>query len=147
MAGRKQQSIWTVKDGTVTKYDGQTSAAKLLGIKQGSISYALRSGRETKGYRFFYNEPTEEEIADANKPKPTKKTRNTQACIEKIQNLVFEVDCTNREVFFLERSREKRVAQLEAFVRKRLEPRWRNIEKNKAVLEKRFLSELLKSLK
>lgn len=141
----KKRPIWTRNSqGEITKYEGRKDAAEALGVPQAYINYMLDHNKTKNGVRVFNHEPTEEEI---NAPSTPLYKRANSVCKEFIENQEFEVNCDDREVFFLERSREARVNQLNAFIRKNLAPRWEVIPKMQANMEKRFVKEILESLK
>ena len=63
-----------------------------------------------------------------------------------LQGLEIEVNHKDREIFFLERSKEARKEQLRKFIHSKLNQRWLTIQKSQATLEKKFVQDLLDSL-
>lgn len=63
-----------------------------------------------------------------------------------LQGLEIEVNHKDREIFFLERSKEARKHQLKEFIHNHLRERWLTISKAQAILEKKFVQTLLDSL-
>ena len=142
---RTKKPIWTRNSqGEITRYEGRKDAAAAMGVPPAYINYMLDHHKSKNGVRIYEHEPTEEEINAQAMPMYE---RANSICKEQIDNQEFEVDCDDRQVFFLERSREARVNQLYAFIRKNLQPRWEVIPKMQANLEKRFVKEILESLK
>ena len=142
---RTKKPIWTRdSQGEITKYEARKDAAAALGVPQAYINYILSHHKSKNGVKVYEHEPTEEEI---NAPSIPLYKRANSVCKETIDHQEFEVNCDDREVFYLERSREARVNQLNAFIRKNLAPRWEVIPKMQANMEKRFVKEILESLK
>lgn len=63
-----------------------------------------------------------------------------------LQGLEIEVNHKDREIFFLERSKEARKHQLKEFIHNHLRERWLTISKAQAILEKKFVQTLLDSI-
>ena len=142
---RTKKPIWTRNEkGEITRFEGRKDAAAALGVPPAYINYMLDHHKSKNGVKVFEHEPTEQEI---NAPAMPMYERANSICKETIDQQEFEVNCDDREVFYLERSREARVNQLNAFIRKNLAPRWEVIPKMQANLEKRFVKEILESLK
>ena len=64
----------------------------------------------------------------------------------KLQGLELEVNHKDRQIFFLERSKEARKHQLKEFIHNHLRQRWLTIAKSQATLEKKFVQDLIYSL-
>lgn len=58
----------------------------------------------------------------------------------------FEVNHKDKQIFHLERSKEARKEQLRQFIHAKLNQRWMTIAQQQALLEKRFIKDLLDSL-
>lgn len=63
-----------------------------------------------------------------------------------LQGLEIEVNHKDREIFFLERSKEARKHQLKEFIHNHLRERWLTISKAQAILERKFVQTLLDSI-
>lgn len=63
-----------------------------------------------------------------------------------LQGLELEVNHKDRQIFFLERNKEARKEQLKQFIHSKLNQRWMTIAQQQALLEKRFVKDLLDSL-
>lgn len=64
----------------------------------------------------------------------------------KLQGLEIEVNHKDRQIFFLERSKEARKQQLKGFIHNHLRQRWLTIQKSQAILERKYVQTLLDSL-
>lgn len=64
----------------------------------------------------------------------------------KVGDLELEVNHKDRQIFFLERSKEARKHQLKEFIHCKLKQRWLTIQKSQATLERKFLQEIIDSL-
>lgn len=58
----------------------------------------------------------------------------------------FEVNHKDKQIFHLERNKEARKEQLKQFIHSKLNQRWMTIAQQQALLEKRFVKDLLDSL-
>lgn len=63
-----------------------------------------------------------------------------------LQGLQLEVNHKDKEIFFLERSKEARKEQLRQFIHSKLRERWLTIDKAQATLERHFIKALLNSI-
>lgn len=123
----------SIADAANHTKDTKTSAALIIYGK---------SKMSKRGYIYSRVPLSEEEIQ-----KLPLYERHNNDCKEQLSpKQVITVDCTDRQVFFLERSREGRKKQLEQFITNHLEYRWMTCNQKVAKLEQRFVRELLDSL-
>lgn len=64
----------------------------------------------------------------------------------KVGDLELEVNHKDKQIFHLERNKEARKQQLKQFIHSKLNQRWMTIQKSQAILERKFLQEIIDSL-
>lgn len=64
----------------------------------------------------------------------------------KVGDLELEVNHKDKQIFHLERNKEARKQQLKQFIHSKLNQRWMTIDKAQAILERKFLQEIIDSL-
>lgn len=74
------------------------------------------------------------------------RNRYKNATTVNLQGLELEVSHKDKQIFFLERNKEARKHQLKEFIHCKLKQRWLTINKSQAILERKFLQDLLDSL-
>lgn len=74
--------------------------------------------------------------------------RGTYKNATKLQvgNLEFEVNHKNKEIFNLGRSKEARKQLLKKFIYAKLHERWMTVSKTLALIEKKFVNDLIDSI-
>ena len=74
------------------------------------------------------------------------KKQYKNATTVKVENLEFEVNHRDLEIFHIERSKEARKNQLKQFIYCKLSKRWMEVPKNLAVMERKYINDLLDSI-
>ena len=151
---KRPKETFVYKNGEfVGRYDCQAYAADATGVSPCVIGRITRGeATSTKdGYHFSNRELTKEEMANlpiaGEKQQETKeRVRFNNRCKEYIENQEFEVDCDDRKIFFFERSKEGKKAQLKQYIYSKLKFHFLTIPKKQAILEKRFIDDLIDSL-
>lgn len=151
---KKPKETFVYKNGEfVGRYDCQAYAADATGVSPCVIGRITRGDTmSTKdGYHFSNRELTKEEmanlpIAGEKKEETKERVRFNNRCKEYIENQEFEVDCDDRKIFFFERSKEGKKAQLKQYIYSKLKFHFLTIPKKQAILEKRFINDLIDSL-
>ena len=64
----------------------------------------------------------------------------------KLGNLELETNHKSKEIFLLERSKDGRKKQLKQFITSKLKERWMTIPSTIAIMEKKFLQDLIDSI-
>ena len=147
--GKKPIKVWVYKDYELVKECqsmAEAAASTLESVT--TVRLYLNQPKATKRGYVFVSEPlTEEEIQHMpTKPEKKKEHRANSNCKVEIGNLELEVECSDHQVFFLERSKEARKAQLRQFIHNKLHTYWLTVPQKVSLLEKRFLQEILDSL-
>lgn len=151
---KRPKECWVYKNGEfIGKYDCQAYAAEATGVSPCVIGRITRGDTmSTKnGYHFSNRELTKEEmanlpIAGEKQEEAIERVRFNNRCKEYIENQEFEVDCDDRKIFFFERSKEGKKAQLKQYIYSKLKFHFLTIPKKQAILEKRFIDDLIDSL-
>ena len=147
--GKKPIKVWVYKDYELVKECkslAEAAASTLESIT--TVRLYLNQPKATRRGYVFVSEPlTPEEmehmpIAEKKKQEP----RANSNCKVEIGNLELEVECSDHQVFFLERSKEARKAQLRQFIYNKLHTYWLTVPQRVSLLDKRFLQEILDSL-
>lgn len=129
--------------------DSATEAAEYAQTTPTTVSQCANGRRlnHFNGWWFSYKELTKEEIEEAYTPKEKAQRRNNDDCYEQLSPTQrVAVDCDDRKVFYLERSRKARIEQLRQFITSSLQFKWLTQDKRTTALERRFLKEILASL-
>lgn len=129
--------------------DTATEAAKIANTSSTIVSECANGNRLNtfNGYWFSYHELTQEELNEAYRVKQKRPQRSNDDCFEQLSPTQrIQVNCDDRKVFYLERSRKARIAQLRQYIVTNLEFKWQTQDKKATALERRFLKEILESL-
>lgn len=141
---------YVYKDGEfVKKCSCIKEAAMLTNNNPSSVGRILDGKQEMtrNGYVFSLDELTQEEMEHMpRKEKIERPTRFNNNCKEFLMGQEFEVDCDDRDLFYLERSKEARKMQLKQYIYTRLRYHFLTIPKKRAALERRFINDILESL-
>lgn len=151
---RKPKECYVYRDGEfVGKFDSQLHAAEATNTNVSVVGMVARGVRKIakNGYYFSNRELTKDEIQALPLPKEKKeetkqRVRYNNQCKEIIENQEFEVDCKTREMFFFERSKEGKKAQLKQYIYSKLKFHFLTIPKKQAILEKRFIDTLINEI-
>ena len=151
---KRPKETFVYKNGEfVGRYECQAYAADATGVSPCVIGRITRGEAvSTKdGYHFSNKELTKEEmanlpIAGEKKEETKQRVRFNNQCKEFIENQEFEVDCKTRELFFFERSKEGKKAQLKQYIYSKLKFHFLTIPKKQAILEKRFIDTLINEI-
>ena len=149
MRGKKPKKVWVYKDYQLVR-ECQSMAEAAAATRENTTTvrtYLDKPKATRKGYVFVSEPLTEEEmqhmpIKEEKKYKP----RANSNCKVELGSLELEVECSNHQVFHLERSKEARKAQLRKFIYNQLRTYWLTVPQKVSLLDKRFLQEILDSL-
>jgi len=147
--GKKPVKVWVYKDYQLVKEcKSLTEAAASTLENIATVRIYLDKPKASKRGFVFVSEPlTEEEMQHMPiKEEKKQEERANSNCKVELGNLELEVACSDHQVFHLERSKEARKAQLRQFIYNKLYNHWMIVPQNIALLEKRFLQEILDSL-
>lgn len=151
---RKPKECYVYRDGEfVGKFDSQLHAAEATNTNVSVVGMIARGERKIakNGYYFSNRELTKEEmanlpIAGEKQEEAIERVRFNNRCKEYIENQEFEVDCDDRKIFFFERSKEGKKAQLKQYIYSKLKFHFLTIPKKQAILEKRFVDTLINEI-
>lgn len=144
---KKQIPIYVYnEEGVALHFDNIAKAADFTGDTPPTIAKRLCENKlSPRGYVYSKTELAPDELQKLFESN-NKIQRANQICKETENGYEYSVDCDNRKVFFLERSKEDRKNQLKRFIYSRLQYHWMTAPKPQVALEKRFLKEIISSL-
>lgn len=147
--GKKPIRVWVYKDYQLVKECkslAEAAASTLESIT--TVRLYLDQPKATRRGFVFVSEPLTEEEMEHMPTKLEKKQepRANTNCKVQLGNLELEVECSDHQVFHLERSKEARKAQLRQFIYTKLHTYWLTVPQRVSLLDKRFLQEILDSL-
>ena len=143
-------------DGMCRKFDSISQAALTMGEQPATLRNAAVDERITrKGYLYSFKQLTvnevdnkfkakEEKIASYKKNQP--KERANTNCKEFEDKFEYDVNCFDREVCYIPKTKEGKLNLLRNFIYSKLELQWERKPRQVVALEKRFIRELLHSL-
>lgn len=156
--GKPRVEVWVYgNDGMCRKFETITQCALEMQEHPVTIRQAAVDERITrKGYLYSFKQLTvnevdnkfkqlEEKKAKMKKNQPKEERQNPE-CKEFIGSQEFTVDCFNRQVTYVPKTRQQRVNLLKKLIWAKLELHWLSIPTKVANLEKRAFQELLNSL-
>ena len=160
---KEKVKVWAyTEDGVGTQFKCIAEAASANQENPQTVrGCALQQRISTKTeYLYSFDELSPNEVQEKydeffNKYKSKQKKREQQEkalqrsngnCKENEGQFEYEVDCWNREVTFIPRNRQARIALLKKLIWTHMEHRWMLEPKPVAALEKRAYKELLRSL-
>lgn len=149
MRGKKPKKVWVYKDyHLVRECKSLTEAAASTLESIATVRLYLDQPKATRRGNVFTSEPLTEEEMQHMPVKEEKKyePRANSNCKVELGNLELEVECSDHQVFHLERSKEARKAQLRQFIYTKLHTYWLTVPQRVSLLDKRFLQEILDSL-
>lgn len=149
------------EDGVATKFKSLADAVYALKCGMPTIKKYAASNAIIKDYLLAYEplqpqyvqekfEEHEKHIAEEAERKlekaKQKKQRSNSECKEILGIQEFSVNCSDRQVTYIPRSRQERIKLLKNLIWATLSDRWYQIPQKIATLEKRAFEELLSSL-
>lgn len=149
MRGRKAKKVWVYKNYQLVRECKSLTEAAASTLESIStvLKYLDKPKATRRGYVFVSEPLTEDEMENMPIKKEKKQEpRANSNCKVELGNLELEVECSDHQVFHLERSKEARKAQLRQFIYTKLYNHWMIVPQNIALLEKRFVQEILDSL-
>ena len=147
--GKKPIKVWVYKNYQLVKEcQSMAEAAASTLENTTTVRTYLDQPKATKRGYVFVSEPLTEEEMQHMPIKEEKKyePRANSNCKVELGNLEIEVECSDHQVFFLERSKEARKAQLKQFIYNKLHTYWLTVPQTVSLLDKRFLQEIIDSL-
>jgi len=148
MRGKKPKKVWVYKNYQLVKEcKSLTEAAASTLESIATVRTYLDKPKASKRGFVYVSEPlTQDEMEHMPIREEKKEERANSNCKVELGNLELEVACSDHQVFHIERSKEARKAQLRQFIYTKLYNHWMIVPQNIALLEKRFLQEILDSL-
>ena len=148
MRGKKPKKVCVYKNyQLVRECKSLTEAAASTLESISTVRTYLDKPKASKRGFVFVSEPlTQDEMEHMPIRKEKQEPRANSNCKVELGNLELEVACSDHQVFHLERSKEARKAQLRQFIYTKLYKHWMIVPQNIALLEKRFVQEILDSL-
>lgn len=147
--GKKPIKVWAYRNYQLVKEcKSLTEAAASTLESIATVRLYLDQPKATRKGYVFTSEPLTQEEMQHMPVKEEKKyePRANSNCKVQLGNLELEVECSDHQVFFLERSKEARKAQLRQFIYTKLHTYWLTVPQSVSLLDKRFLQEILDSL-
>lgn len=156
--GKAKVEVWAYgNDGMCRKFDSITEAALAMGENPVTLRLAANDGRITrKGFLYSFNQLTvnevdkkfnaREKIIASYKKNQPKEERANPDCKEFIGSQEFTVDCSNRQITYIPRTKKGKINLLKKLIWTKLEYHWMTIPTKIANIEKRAFQELLDSL-
>lgn len=146
--GKKPIKVWVYKDYQLVKecQSMAEAAASTLESVTTVRTYLNQPKATRRGYVFVSEPLTPEEMEHMPIKKEKQEPRANSNCKVQLGNLELEVECSDHQVFHLERSKEARKAQLRQFIYTKLHTYWLTVPQRVSLLDKRFLQEILDSL-
>lgn len=147
--GKKPIKVWAYRNYQLVKECkslAEAAASTLESIT--TVRLYLDQPKATRKGNVFTSEPLTQEEMQHMPVKEEKKyePRANSNCKVQLGNLELEVECSDHQVFFLERSKEARKAQLRQFIYNKLHTYWLTVPQRVSLLDKRFLQEIIDSL-
>ena len=147
--GKKPIKVWAYRNYQLVKECkslAEAAASTLESIT--TVRLYLDQPKATRKGNVFTSEPLTQEEMQHMPVKEEKKyePRANSNCKVQLGNLELEVECSDHQVFFLERSKEARKAQLRQFIYTKLHTYWLTVPQRVSLLDKRFIQEILDSL-
>ena len=137
----------------IGKFNSIKETAERCGVSTETIRYALKDGKTLKnGFYPSIKELTQADLENLS-VKPNDENvnikRNSGCFVKPLTqpNIEYKVDCKDKLVCHLARSRNARVDQLKDFIYNKLWTRWTTINPKLATLEKQFIREICNSLR
>lgn len=149
MRGKKPKKVWVYRNYQLVKEcQSMAEAAASTLENTTTVRTYLDQQKATRKGNVFTSEPLTQEEMQHMPIKEEKKyePRANSNCKVELGNLELEVECSNHQVFFLERSKEARKAQLKQFIYNKLHTYWLTVPQRVSLLDKRFLQEIIDSL-
>lgn len=146
--GKKPIKVWVYRNYQLVKEcQSMAEAAASTLENTTTVRTYLDQQKATRKGNVFTSEPlTEEEIQHMPIKEEKQEPRANSNCKVELGNLELEVLCSDHQVFFLERSKEARKAQLKQFIYNKLHTYWLTVPQRVSLLDKRFLQEIIDSL-
>lgn len=147
--GKKPIKVWVYKNYELIKEcQSMAEAAASTLENTTTVRTYLDQPKATRKGNVFTSQPlTQEEMQHMPIKKEKKyEPRANSNCKVELGNLELEVECSDHQVFFLERSKEARKAQLRQFIYNKLHTYWLTVPQTVSLLDKRFLQEIIDSL-
>ena len=147
--GKKPIKVWAYRNYQLVKECkslAEAAASTLESIT--TVRLYLDQPKATRKGNVFTSQPLTPEEMQHMPVKEEKKyePRANSNCKVQLGHLELEVECSNHQVFFLERSKEARKAQLRQFIYNKLHTYWLTVPERVSLLDKRFIQEILDSL-
>ena len=147
--GKKPIKVWAYRNYQLVKECkslAEAAASTLESIT--TVRLYLDKPKATRKGNVFTSQPLTQEEMQHMPVKEEKKyePRANSNCKVELGNLELEVECSDHQVFFLERSKEARKAQLRQFIYTKLHTYWLTVPQRVSLLDKRFIQEILDSL-
>ena len=147
--GKKPIKVWAYRNYQLVKECkslAEAAASTLESIT--TVRLYLDQPKATRKGNVFTSQPLTQEEMKHMPVKEEKKyePRANSNCKVQLGNLELEVECSDHQVFFLERSKEARKAQLRQFIYTKLHTYWLTVPQRVSLLDKRFIQEILDSL-
>ena len=147
--GKKPIKVWAYRNYQLVKECkslAEAAASTLESIT--TVRLYLDQPKATRKGNVFTSQPLTQEEMQHMPVKEEKKyePRANSNCKVQLGNLELEVECSDHQVFFLERSKEARKAQLRQFIYNKLHTYWLTVPQRVSLLDKRFIQEILDSL-
>lgn len=143
-------------DGMCRKFDSISQAALTMGEQPATLRNAAVDCRIARsGYLYSLKQLTVNEVTNkfeerdkkiASYKKNQPKERANTNCKEFEDKFEYDVDCFNREVTYIPKTKEGKLNLLRNFIYSKLELQWMSKPRQVVALEKRFVRELLHSL-
>ena len=137
------------KDGNAYKFSSMAAAAQFTGDSPPTVAQRVNKRVEKitpKGFIYTRKPLTQSELDELFDKDDSKLQRANDICKEKENGFEYEVDCRNRMVCWLPRSREGKLEMLKKFINERLKLHWMTCSKQQAALEHKFLKEVFDNL-
>ena len=155
--GKPRVEIWAYgNDGMCKKFNSITQASLELRENPATVKNAAKDERITrKGYLYSFNQLTVNEVLKkfeerdkklANMKKNQVQERANSVCKEFIGSQEFIVNCYDRQITYIPKTRKDRITLLKKLIWAKLEDHWFSIPIKLANIEKRAFQELLDSL-
>lgn len=154
--GKAKVKVWAYsEDGMAKQFDSITEAALQLSENPVTLRKAAIDGRITKkGYLYSFSKLLPSEVQkkfDVKEEKIRNQKKNqlqreNSDCKEFIGSQEFTVDCFNRQITYIPRTKKGKINLLKKLIWTKLEYHWMIIPTKIANIEKRAFQELLDSL-
>ena len=155
--GKPKVEIWAYgNDGMCKKFDSIYEAALAMGEHPATLRNAAVDERITKkGYLYSFTQlpvnevdskfaEREKIIASYKKNQPKERANND--CKEFIGNQEFSVNCFDRQITYIPRTKQGKINLLKKLIWTHLQDRWMYLPTKVANIERRAYQELLDSL-